>query len=294
MKMSGKSFILSKYVYIFLFVVGAIAFLYPLVTSLINYQAQTHVISSYEEDMQALSEQEKKELRTEAENYNMFVAGLEGNVTDKITDAEREASDIVYMNVLATGEAIGHVEIPKLDIDLPIYRGASEEVLSQGIGHLERSSLPIGGENTHSVLTGHRGLPSSRLFRDLDKLVIGDVFLIDSLDEKLAYEVESIRVVLPHEVESLQIQEGRDLSTLITCEPYMINSHRMLVTGHRIDYVPTQDELIQDGKISFFEKYIEYFIIVGVFFFLLLVVWLFRRFLRKRKDPLQGGLEGER
>lgn len=294
---SIRSLVLSKYIYVAIFVIGALAFAYPLVTSMINLQTQTRVISNYEQERAALDEAEKERLLQEAEEYNRFVANLEGNVTDEMTPEEQAATDVVYMSVLSTGEAIGYVEIPKIEVDLPIYRGATDEILERGIGHLERSSLPVGGESTHSVLTGHRGLPSSRLFRDLDKLEIGDVFIVDSLEGKLAYEVESIVSVLPYEVESLRIQEGRDLCTLVTCDPYMINSHRMLVTGYRVDYVPELLEEASQNKISFFEKYIEYFLIVGFFAVLMLIMWLIRVILRKKRadrataDSPAGGEE---
>ncbi len=251
---------------------------------MINLQSQTRVISNYEQEMRALDERERQRLLEEAESYNAYVAGLEGNVTDELTADERAATEVVYMSVLATGEAIGYVEVPKIEVELPIYRGASDEVLERGIGHLERSSLPVGGESTHAVLTGHRGLPTARLFRDLDKLDVGDVFVIDTLGDKIAYEVESIQTVLPYEVESLRVQPGRDLCTLVTCDPYMVNSHRMLVTGHRVDYVPEVVEEAQQNKISFFEKYIEYFVIVGAFAALVLIVWFVRRRFRKRNE----------
>ena len=281
-EMTGKSIFLSKYFYVALFILGAIAFTYPLVTSMINAQTQTQVISNYEAEMAAIQEDEKVKRLAEAEEYNQYVASLEGNVTDEITDEEKTITDIVYMSVMATGEAIGYLEIPKIDVELPIFRGATDDVLERGVGHLERSSLPIGGKGTHSVLSGHRGLPSSRLFRDLGMLEEGDIFVIDTLDEKLAYEVESIKVVLPYEVESLRIQEGRDLCTLVTCEPYMINSHRMLVTGHRTDYQEEEVGKAAEEGITFFEKYIEYFVIAAVFILIVVICWLIRRRIRKK------------
>lgn len=293
-----RSLISSKYIYAIIFVVGVFAFAYPLVSSLINLQTQTQVISNYQREMeQELDEAERQRLQDEAERYNEFVAGLEGNVTDEVTDEEKEAVEVVYMGVLSTGEAIGYVEIPKIDINIPIYRGASDEVLDRGIGHLERSSLPVGGESTHSVLSGHRGLPQARMFRDLGLIEMGDVFFINSLGDTLAYKVESIQVVLPHEVESLRIQEGRDLCTLVTCDPYMINSHRLLVTGYRVDYDPQLIDQEKQKEISFFEKYIEYFIIVAFFLLLALIVWLIRASFRKKnkqeavKSVDEGGAE---
>ena len=134
---------------------------------------------------------------------------------------------------------MGYIEVPVIGVTLPIYHGTNESVLQIAIGHLEWTSLPVGGESTHCVVSGHRGLPSARLFTDLDKLVVGDTFLIRVLDEILTYEVDQIRIVLPHETEDLLIQPGEDLCTLVTCTPYGINSHRLLVRGHRIE---TQEE----------------------------------------------------
>jgi len=130
---------------------------------------------------------------------------------------------------------MGYIEIPEQKITLPVYHGTDEAVLQIAVGHLDWTSLPVGGESSHCVLSGHRGLPSARLFTDLDQVVEGDIFLLRILDEVLTYEVDQIRIVLPHEVDDLLIQEGEDLCTLVTCTPYGINSHRMLVRGHRIE-----------------------------------------------------------
>jgi len=130
---------------------------------------------------------------------------------------------------------MGYVQIPSIDVMLPIYHGTSEGVLQVAVGHLEWSSLPVGGAGSHCVVSGHRGLPSAKLFTDLDKVVEGDVFMLQILDETLTYEVDQIRIVEPHEMEDLMINAGEDLCTLVTCTPYGINSHRMLVRGHRIE-----------------------------------------------------------
>ena len=130
---------------------------------------------------------------------------------------------------------MGYIEIPSINVSLPIYHGTDEGVLAVGVGHLEWTSLPVGGESTHCVLSGHRGLPSARLFTDLDQLKEGDYFMLNILDETLTYEVDQIRIVEPEEVEELTIIEGRDLCTLVTCTPYGVNSHRLLVRGHRVD-----------------------------------------------------------
>lgn len=276
-----KSFASGKYIYVTIFIIGMVAFLYPLITNAINSQTQSGLINNYEAEIASYDEQELKEMAYMAQRYNDFIAELEGNVTDEMTDTERDASEVTYVGALATGESIGYLKIPKIEVELPIFKGSSDEILNAGVGHLERSSLPIGGSGAHAVLTGHRGLPTSVLFRDLGLLEIGDVFLVDTLGSTLAYEVESKRVVLPTEVETLRVQEGRDLCTLVTCEPYMINSHRLLVTGHRIDYVEPLAEKPENG-ITFVQRYWEYFVIVGFFALIMLMIMFIRRHLRKK------------
>ncbi len=148
---------------------------------------------------------------------------------------KKKSNHQAYADALNLGDVMGYIEISKINIKLPIYQGTSEEVLSRGIGHLDFSSLPIGGENTHTILTGHRGLPSAKLFTDLDKLSEGDLFYIHSLDKVLAYKVDQIKVVLPHETDDLQIVENKDYTTLITCTPYGVNTNRLLVRGVRVE-----------------------------------------------------------
>lgn len=293
-KATAKSFMAGRLVYVLIFVIGAVAFFYPLITNLISSQTQTQVISNYEQEMEALDQAEKELLLQQANEYNEFVSSLEGNVTDDITEAEKATTGIEYESVLGAANEdniIGSVSVPKIDVEIPIYHGTSDEVLDLGAGHLERSSLPIGGVDTHSVLVAHRGLPTARLFRDLGMLEKGDVFFVSVAGKTLAYEVESMVSVLPNEVESLRVQDGKDLCTLVTCDPYMINSHRMLVTGHRIDYVPGDDASEIEGHISFFEKYREYFIIVGIFSALLLITWLIKRRTRMHKKQVHGSLD---
>ncbi len=286
-KATVRAFAVSKYIYVLVFVTGAAAFLYPLISNIYNSEIQTRVISLYREEVAAYDEATIEAIKEEAAAYNEFVAGLEGNVADEMTDAEREASTVVYMSILSTGEALGYVTIPRIEVELPIYRGSSEEVLQVGVGHMERSSLPVGGVSTHAVLTAHRGLPTSRLFRDLGFLEVGDIFMVESAGETVTYEVESMISVLPTEVEALRIQEGRDLCTLLTCDPYMINSHRLLVTGHRIESTPELIEQASANQVSFILKYWEYAVIVAFFALIWLVIFLIRRRLRKKKVPQQ-------
>ena len=161
------------------------------------------------------------------QNYDDTVKSMD---TEKL-DAAKEAARLVDV-----GESLGYITIPKIDVNLPIYEGTSDDVLQKGVGHLEGSSYPLGGESTHSVLTGHRGLPEAVLFTDLDKLEEGDCFYLHILDETLAYQVDQIKVVEPEHTEDLEITAGQDYCTLVTCTPYAINTHRMLVRGTRIPY----------------------------------------------------------
>lgn len=174
--------------------------------------------------------------------------------------AAAEEPDEEYMSCLnLTGNGMmGYVSIPKINVKIPIYHTVKEEVLQTAAGHLEGSSLPVGGENTHAVLSAHRGLPSAALFTDLDKLKEGDHFLVAVLDEILCYEVDHISVVEPEETEALQIEEGKDLVTLLTCTPYGVNSHRLLVRGHRVEYVEeaVMEEELPLGEISLHTNYL--------------------------------------
>lgn len=189
----------------------------------------TQSIASYVEAVADMSEEEKEAVREEARAYNESIAqGIDFNLTEEEYAAYEKVLDI-------TGDGImGYIEIPSIDVRLPVYHGVDEAVLQIAIGHIPGSSLPIGGVNTHCLVSGHRGLPSAKLFSDLDQLDEGDIFTITVLDETITYQVDQIRIVLPEETEKLGIVEGMDYCTLITCTPYGINTHRILVRGTRI------------------------------------------------------------
>ncbi len=172
-----------------------------------------------------------------------------------------------YANILHVGEAMGSIQIPSIGLETPIYHGVGEEVLSRGIGHMSNTSLPVGGKGTHTALTGHRGLPSAKLFRHLDEVDIGDLFHIDTLDERLTYKVDQIEVVHPTDLHWLTIEEDHDYATLITCEPYMINTHRLLVRGERV----TEEEIEQMSEQSrgYNQKKRNPFFIGGVIFLII-------------------------
>lgn len=189
---------------------------------------------------------------------------------------EEKAGLAEYARMLEIKEKIGYVEIPKLNEKIPVYAGTSEEVLQKGVGHLEGSSLPVGGANSHTVLTAHRGLPTASLFTNLDQLKLGDRFYIHNIAEILAYEVDQILVVEPSDFEPVLVVEEKDYATLLTCTPYMVNSHRLLVRGHRIPYVPEVHEEEEPG--FFVDRMLLSYLVAALLLILLLAGYLlFRR-----------------
>lgn len=231
-----------------IFLAGLSLLLYPFVANQWNNYRQKQLISNYE---QVVSEKEAAEgidydaERKKAEEYNEAL--LPCVLPDSFALAESSGVDPVYMNTLniAGDEMMGSVEIPKINIKIPIYHTTEEEVLNKGAGHLEGSSLPVGGANTHAVISAHRGLPSASLFTDLDQLKEGDHFLIHVLNETLCYEVDKISVVKPEDTSALAVEDGQDLVTLLTCTPYGVNTERLLVRGHRVPYV---EEEVKEEK----------------------------------------------
>lgn len=228
--------ILPKLIFILIFLTGFSVMMYPTVSNWVNERNSSRVTTDYERAIEELPETDYSAQLQDAAEYNQYLAGF-GSISEAVL-AERADEDNRYESLLSINgsDVMGVLEIPKIKVSLPIYHTTDEAVLQVGIGHYEGSSLPIGGESTHSVLSGHRGLPSAKLLTDLDQMEIGDRFYVTVLKEITAYEVDDISIVLPEEVESLSIRHGEDLVTLVTCTPYGINSHRLLVTGHRIPY----------------------------------------------------------
>ncbi|HDX9574422.1 TPA: class C sortase [Bacillus mobilis] len=217
-----------------IFLFGLAIFLYPTISNSLATRAHYSEISSYDKKIKALQKKEVERREKEATKYNKQVQTSMKTFADPFS--EEKNNHQAYADALKLGDVMGYIEISKISIKLPIYQGTSEEVLSRGVGHLDYSSLPVGGENTHTILTGHRGLPSAKLFTDLDKLSEGDLFYIHSLDKILAYKVDQIKVVLPHETDDLKIVENKDYITLITCTPYGVNTNRLLVRGERVEF----------------------------------------------------------
>ena len=212
-------------------ITGLSLLLYPTVSDYWNSFHQSRAIASYAEDVAKLDTVQYDDLWKAAKKYNEALA--KGDINYVLKDEQKEKYESL-LNVSGTG-VMGYIEIPSINCSLPIYHGTDEAALQIAVGHLEWTSLPTGGESTHCVLSGHRGLPSAKLFTDLDRLVEGDIFVLRVLDEVLTYEVDQILIVEPEETEDLQIEKGKDYCTLVTCTPYGINTHRLLVRGHRIE-----------------------------------------------------------
>lgn len=227
---------MRKWVLRIVFVSGFLLLCYPLVGNYVQRQHQERAVADYQTGVDTGSEEERQAEISKANEYNDMLFQSHGAIVDNLdTSILSEESYQSLLDVSGTG-VMGSIEIPKIDVDLPIYHGTSDEVLDLGVGHLEGSSLPIGGESTKSILTGHRGLPGSSLFTRLDEMEEGDLFFLDVMGETLAYKVCDIVTILPEDVESLEIEAGADKVSLITCTPYGINTHRLVVTGVRVPY----------------------------------------------------------
>lgn len=232
-------------------IIAAILFLsfiavmdYPYVSQLINERIQGEVVLNYQEDVANMEAEKRQQMLMAAREYNESLVADRFAIRD-IEIPNHEEIGEEYSKLLASGleGTMGVIKIPRINVALPIYHGTTSQVLQKGSGHLEGSSLPIGGENTHTCLTAHRGLPTKRMFTDVDILEIGDIFHITVLNETLAYEIYEIETVLPSQVENLAIHNGKDLATLITCTPYGINSHRLFIHGFRVPYEETEKEI---------------------------------------------------
>ena len=220
----------TSVLFILILLVGLSLLLYPSVSNYWNSLHSSRAISSYQEAVSKIDQGKLDAMLAEAKAYNkkLFDEGY-----TLILPEPRKESYFKLLDVTGTG-IMGYIEIKKLGVYLPIYHGTADSVLQSAVGHIEGSFLPVGGENTHTVLSGHRGLPSAKLFTDLDKMLVGDVFSLRILNDVLTYEVDQILTVLPQELDALDVVPGEDLCTLITCTPYGINTHRLLVRGHRI------------------------------------------------------------
>lgn len=221
---------------LFILLIAFAILLYPSFSSYLNEKNGSKVVSNYDAESVRLSNEEREQMLAEAKAYNQEMLrniDLIDPFSSLNTDVDERYQSL--LNIDGSG-MMGYIRIPKINVEIPIYHGTSESVLQAGVGHFWGTSLPVGGESTHTVLTGHRGLPTKTLFTNMDKMEIGDVFYIKILEETFAYQVDQILTVLPEETDALSIVPGEDLATLVTCTPYAINTHRLLVRGHRIPY----------------------------------------------------------
>lgn len=228
--MKGK---MTNILLILILIAGLSLLIYPSFSDYWNSFTQSKVIVDYTQQIENLDTEKYDRIISEAVAYNESLLGRRNPyiLSDEQKKEYEELLDITGIGIM------GYIEIPAISVTIPIYHGTSDAVLQIAVGHLDWTSLPIGGESTHCVLSGHRGLPSARIFTDLDKLVVGDIFVLRILDEVLTYEVDQILIVEPDETDELLIEEGKDYCTLVTCTPYGINTHRILLRGHRIENV---------------------------------------------------------
>lgn len=281
---------LNKLIIGFIFLAGLSLLLYPFVANQWNNHRQKQLISSYEQTVSNKDAAHEIDYDAELQKAKAYNEALLPSILpDSFAVAQASEEDKTYMDALniAGDEVMGIVEIPKINIKLPIYHTTDEEVLKQAAGHLEGSSLPVGGESTHAVISAHRGLPSASLFTDLDQLKKGDHFLIHVLNENLCYEVDKISVVKPEETSSLAVEEGQDLVTLLTCTPYGVNTERLLVRGHRVPYVEQEvaDEKTPLSGISLHTNYLLWVIIgLTITAIFILVLYLKEKNLQKKKE----------
>ena len=268
--------------FILVFVIGAGILFYPTISFWLADYNHVAAHQSYERSVAELSTEEKVALWEQAIDYNERL--VKSVVKDPFANTESIDPFDEYYETLDIGEGVmGYINIPKISVLLPIYHGVSEEVLENGVGHINSTALPVGGKGTHAVLTGHTGLSHAKMFNDLIELKEGDEFYLEILDEVLAYQVRTIKVVLPDDVSSLQREEGQDKVTLVTCTPYGINSHRLLVTGERIPYQAAIAKEQEDNKAQFPWWVIA--VVVGTLTLLLII----GRFISKRSKRNKDG-----
>ena len=273
---------LSTALFLLAFLAGLSLLLYPTVSDWWNGLHQTYAVASYIKQVSNHSAEENQKIWDEAEAYNEKLYESGEGIHDLTPEEEKEYDSL--LNIGGDG-IMGYVTIPKIHVQLPVYHGTDEAVLEIAIGHVTGSSLPVGGPNTHCVISGHRGLPSARLFTDIDQLQEGDTFTLNVLDQTLTYEVDQIRTVLPDELDDLAIQEGQDYFTLVTCTPYGVNTHRLLVRGHRIPNAADNAHVVADAvQVS----PLVVAPLIAVVILLILLLWLFLNNRSRKKKARLG------
>lgn len=266
----------SKILIIVVFVLGLTILLYPVVSMLISSIFQTKVIKNYNYSVEQMEKDKMDKELQKAQEYNDKIKSVTEIIKDPFTD-KNSSIPSGYKEILDVNGVIGYIEIPKININVPIYHGSTDDVLAMGIGHLETTGFPIGGLGNHSVLSGHRGLPTAKMFTDLDKMEVGDDFFIHVLDQTLEYKVDQIKVIDPSDTSDLMPVPDKDYVTLLTCTPLGINSHRLIVRGERVEYNDSENEPIP------FYKHKEFYLIVVAILVILsaLIIWIIKK---RRKE----------
>jgi len=257
---------------IVILIVGLAIFFYPTFANYWNSFRQTRAVASYAEEVENLNEEEYERMLAEAREYNEVIKS--SGIRWQMSDADRESYEAT-LNLGGTG-MIAYIEVPKISVTLPIYHGTNDEVLLRSIGHIEGSSLPVDGEGVHCILSGHRGLPSAKLFSDLDKISEGDTFMIRTLNEVYTYEVDQINIVEPSDLSMLTIDKTKNYCTLVTCTPYGVNTQRLLVRGHMIETEDEREIMILAEALQIKSTYIAAMIAVPVLILLAIVAVAFR------------------
>ena len=278
---------LSTILLVLALLAGVSLLLYPSVSDYWNSMHATQAVTDYAQQVENMDHTKYDQMLQAAADYNRSL--LERSSDYALTDAQKQQ----YEELLSLDDSgmIGYIEIPEIKVQLPIYHGTSDGVLQIAVGHLDWTSFPVGGESTHCVLSGHRGLPSATLFTNLDRLDNGDTFIIRVLDEVLTYEVDQILIVEPDDVSALTIEDGKDLCTLVTCTPYGINSHRLLVRGHRVENADDAAAIRVTSDAIRIESVIVAPFVAMPFLFILLLVLLFGG---KKKETRGGVNHGKR
>ncbi|MCR5599649.1 MAG: class C sortase [Ruminococcus sp.] len=282
--MSKKKNIITTLFLILMLLMGLFLMLYPSFSNWWNSKRQSKAISNYEKTVAEMDDSTKKELLIKAEEYNLRLAEL----SDPFTEYDSISGYDDILDITGTG-VMGYIDIPKINLFLPIYHGTSDEVLNIAVGHMQGSSLPIGGIGCHSVISAHRGLPSAKLFTNIDQLIEDDTFTITVLDEVLTYEVDQTEVILPYETNKLAIVPNMDCVTLMTCTPYGINTHRMLVRAHRIDTAsPHCVKVPADGIMA--DDMTVYTVIAAAVLIILLIFWIVSEHLLKCRSVTKDSI----
>ncbi len=270
---------------ILILIIGLSLLLYPSFTDWWNASRASQAIATYSDDVANLDKEKYDALWEAAWEYNQT---LPERINQYLLSGELKEEYDQLLDLSGTG-IMGYIEIPALKVSLPVYHGTDEKVLQVAVGHLEWSSLPVGGNSSHCVVSGHRGLPSARLFTDLDKMVEGDLFMFRILDEILTYEVDQIRIVEPHQTEDLLIRDGEDLCTLVTCTPYGVNTHRLLIRGHRVENAEDARIIRVTADALQIEPLIVAPVVAAPILLLLLILLL----LPKQAKPIRENYDGQ-